>query len=101
MEEGDLAKPWLWSRKGDLKRCTEALICSGMEQIKSSTTSIKVRTRLSVKRALKKEKVLVTSSASVANWLRRNVRKGLRMLQGMYTGSYAGKITCRGVRSGM
>ena len=27
MEEADLAKSWLWLRKGDLKGCTKALIC--------------------------------------------------------------------------
>ena len=35
--------------------------------------------------------MLVTLSASVLNWLRGNIRKGTTILQGMYTGNYAGK----------
>ena len=67
------------------------------------STSIKVRTRLFIECALKKKKVLVlvTSSANVANWLRGNIRKGMTILLGMYTESYAGKTVLRGVRNDM
>ena len=45
--------------------------------------------------------MLVTLSVSVASWLRGNIRKGMTMLQGMYTGSYAGKPIWRGVINGL
>ena len=57
------------------------------------STSIKVRTRLFIECALKKKKV--------ANWLRGNIRKGMTILLGMYTGRYAGKKVLRGVRNDM
>ena len=32
MEDKDKDNTWRWMRKGDLKGCTEALICSAQEQ---------------------------------------------------------------------
>ena len=52
MEEADLAKSWLWLRKGDLKGCTKTLISGFLGGVSKRLDRLLTKLGIAIKKGL-------------------------------------------------